>query len=180
VQLNRPKKFNVILISQFGKAITVVLAGSILVHTTVMLIDYYLIHAPFRFSLETEMGAYGLLCLFVYLLWNKLKKAMLSACEKEIQCEKNRAVIESLQRITGLLAEHISVQNAEIRQWVEFKKEKGKQVSKRVEQASQKISLALNSLSKIAFVDPFADDPPEYLNQLEAALKDDLRSEVKS
>jgi hypothetical protein len=38
----------------------------------------------------------------------------------------------------------------------------------------------LNPLSKIAFVDPFADDPPEYWNQLEAALREDLGSEMKS
>lgn len=175
--LKRPKKFNLGFISQFGKAIAVVLSGSIVVHTAVMLIDFYLLGLPFRLGLETEMGAYGVLCLFVYLLWKKMKKAMLSACEKEIQCEENRAVIESLQRITGLLAEHIAIHNAEIIKWVKLKKEKGQQVSKRVQQASQGISLALNSLSKIAFVSPFGVDPPEYLNQLEAALKDELKRE---
>jgi hypothetical protein len=174
MKVNQPIKFNVGLVSQFGKAIAVILVGSILVHTAVMLIDFYWVDAPFRLSFETEMGAYGLFCLSVYLLWNKLKKAMLSACEKEIQCEKNRAVIESLQRITGLLAEHISVHNAEIREWVELKKEKGEQVSKRVEQASQKISIALRSLSEMAFVYPYTDNPVQYWGELENAIKNDL------
>jgi hypothetical protein len=178
--VKHPIKFNADFISQFGKAIATILAGSILVQTAVMVIDFYLAGAPLRLSLETAMGAYGLFSLLVYILWNKSKKAMLLACEKEIQCEKDRALIESLQRITGLLAEHISVHNAQILEWLEFKKQKGQQVSERVEQASQNISLALNSLSKIAFVYPFGDDPPEYLNQLEEALKDNLEKEVKS
>jgi hypothetical protein len=174
MKVKQPIKFNFGLLSQFGKAIAVVLAGSILVHMAVMIIDFYWLNAPFRLSFETEMGAYGLFSLLVYLLWNKLKKVMLAACEKEVQCEKNRAVIESLQRITGLMAEHISVQNAEIMKWVELKKEKGQQVSKRVEQASQNISIALRSLSEMAFVYPYTDESVQYWTELENAIKNNL------
>ena len=172
-----PLKFNVVLISQFGKAIAAILAGSILVHTAVMAIDFYLVGGPLRFGLETDMGAYGFFSLLVYILWKKLKRTMLLACEKEIQCKKDRETIESLQRITGLLAEYISVHNAEIMKWVEFRKQKGQQVSKRVEEASRKISLALNSLSEIAFVYPFTENPPEYLKELENVLKNNLGEE---
>jgi hypothetical protein len=174
MKVNQPIKFSVDLISQFGKAIAAILVGSLLMNTAVMVIDFYLVGAPLRLSLETEMGAYALFSLLVYILWNKLKKAMLSACEKEIQCEKNRAVIESLQRITGLLAEHISVHNAEIMEWVELKKGKGQQVSKRVEQASQNISIALRSLSEMAFVYPYTENPVQYWGELENAFKNDL------
>jgi hypothetical protein len=172
-----PLKFNVDLISQFGKAIAAILAGSILVQTAVMAIDFYLVGTPLRFSLETEMGAYGLFSLLVYILWKKLKRTMLLACEKEIQCKKDRETMESLQRITGLLAQYISVHNAEITKWIEFRKQRGQQVSKRVEEASRKISLALTSLSEIAFVYPFTENPPEYLNDLEGALKNNFREE---
>jgi len=172
--MKQPIKFNVNLISQFGKAIAAILVGSVLVNTAVMVIDFYLVGAPLRLSLETEMGAYALFSLLVYILWNKLKKAMLLACEKEIQCEKDRAVIESLQRITGLLAEHISVHNAQIVEWLEFKRQKGEQVSKRVEQASQKISIALCSLSEMAFVCPYTDNPSQYWSELENAIENSL------
>jgi hypothetical protein len=172
--MRQPIKFNFDLISQFGKAIAAILVGSVLVNTAVMVIDFYLVGAPLRLSLETEMGAYALFSLLVYILWNKLKKAMLLACEKEIQCEKDRAVIESLQRITGLLAEHISVHNAQIVEWLEFKKQKGEQVSKRVEQASRKISIALCSLSEMAFVCPYTDNPSQYWSELENAIENSL------
>jgi hypothetical protein len=173
-----PLKFNVNLISQFGKAIAAILAGSILVHIIVMTIDFYLVGAPLRFSLETEMGAYGFFSLLVYILWKKLKGAMILACEREIQCERDRETIESLQRITGLLAEYISGHNAEILRWVEYQKGKGRQVSQRVEEASRKISHALASLSEIAYVYPFGDHPSGYLDELEDALKDRLGKEA--
>jgi hypothetical protein len=172
--MNKSIKFNVALISQFGKAVIIIVAGSLLVHTAVMIIDFYLTGAPLRLSLETEMGAYALFSLLVYILWNKLKKTMLLACEKEIQYKKDREVIESLQRMTGLLAEHISVHNAEIMNWIEFRKRKGQQVSERVEQACKKISLALNSLSEIAFVYPYMDNSSEYFKELEELIQNHL------
>ena len=81
-----------------GKAILVFLAGGIIFHMIVMIIDYFLMIEPFYLNLRENftgsilsepmvpmMGAYGLLSLGIYLLWEKSKKAVLFAREKELQ-----------------------------------------------------------------------------------------------
>ena len=104
-----------------GKAILVFLSGGIVFHMIVMIIDYYLMIEPFYLNMRENftgsifsdpmmpmLGAYGLLSLGIYLLWEKTKKAALVVREKELQKEKAEAVLKSVQRLTGIMAEHIA------------------------------------------------------------------------
>lgn len=57
------------------------------------------------------MAAYGLFSLLTFFLWKKLKKTVLLAHEKDVQNEKVSSVLKSMQRMTGMLAEHIAIQS---------------------------------------------------------------------
>lgn len=183
VQPKRPRH----VISQMGKAIAIVTSGSFGVHVTVMLLDYYLVKKPLYINLQGDfvgsvfsspmipiMGAYGIFLLVIYFLWQRLEKAMLLAQEKEVQSEREKASLESMQRITAIVSEHISVHNAEIMKWVAFKRQRRQQVSERVEQASKKIATALRSLSEIAFVSPYTDELPKDVGEIEKMLRSKL------
>jgi len=175
------------MISQMGKTIAIVISGSIVVHIAVMLLDYYLVKKPLYINLQKDfvgsifsfpmipiMGVYGLFLLVIYFLWQRLKKAILLAHEKEVQSEREKAILESMQRITGIVSEHISAHNAEIMKWVGFRKKQGQQVSEKVEQASKKIATALQSLSEIAFVSPYTDNMPKDVGEIEEILQNKL------
>ena len=166
------------------KVIAVFIMGSFGMHLLVMLIDYYLMIRPFYLNLRENfvgtifstpmypmMGVYGLYSLGIYLLWDRTKKAILYAREKEIQSEKVEAVLNSMQRITGMLAEHIATYNLEIMRWVEFRKSQGQLVSERVEHPNKKIAQALHSLSEISFVLPYSENRPENVDDFERILQ---------
>ena len=165
--------------------IAVFIVGSFGMHLLVMLIDYYLIIKPFYLNLHENfvgtifstpmypmMGVYGLYSLGIYFLWERKKKAILLAREKELQSEKVEAVLKTMQRITGILAEHIATYNSEIMNWVEFRKSQGRQVSERVENPNKKIAQALHSLSEISFVLPYNENRPENIGDIEKILQD--------
>jgi hypothetical protein len=118
--------------------------------------------------------AYGLLSLLIYMLWEKKKRALLLAREKTIQKEKVDAVLKSMQHMTGLLAEHIARQNAEILSWVELRNERGKMVSEKVEVPSKKIAGALQALSEASFVVPFTESRPENTEEIVGILESRL------
>ncbi|CAB1059488.1 hypothetical protein D1BOALGB6SA_4250 [Olavius sp. associated proteobacterium Delta 1] len=107
-----------------GKVIFVFAAGSIVFHMIVMLVDYFLMIQPLKLSLHENFPgsmisvpmipmwvAYGLISLVVYYLWGKSKTAVLYAREKEIQSENAKAGLKSMQRLTGIMVEHIASQN---------------------------------------------------------------------
>jgi hypothetical protein len=144
------------------KVIVVFIMGSFGMHLLVMLIDYYLMIKPFYLNLRENfvgtifstpmypmMGAYGLYSLGIYFLWERKKKAILLAREKEVQSEKVEAVLKTMQRITGMLAEHISTHNSEIMRWVEFRKRQGRPVSERVENSNKKIAHLFYRIARI-------------------------------
>jgi len=93
------------------------------------------------------------------------------AHEKEIQKENVKAVLTSMQRLTGILVEHIASQNSKIMDWVEFKKRQGSPVSQKIENPNKKISRALQSLSEIAFIVPYTDNRPDNVGSIEKILQ---------
>jgi hypothetical protein len=170
------------------KVISVFIMGSIGMHLLVMLIDYFLIIKPFYLNLHENfvgtpmypmMGAYGLYSLGVYFLWERKKKAILLARKKEVQSEKVEAVLKTMQRITGMLAEHIATHNSEIMRWVEFRKSQGQLVSERVELPNKKIAQALHTLSEISFVLPYSENRPENVGDIEKILHDKIGEMAK-
>jgi len=166
---------------------TVFIMGSIIVHLLVMFIDYYLMVKPLYFNLHGNftgsifslpmfpmMGAYGLLSVALYHLWERTKKAILLAHEKQIQSEKVEAVLKSMQRITAILAEHIATHNAEIMNWVELRKRQNHPVSEKVEKPCRKIGMALQSLSEMSFIFPYTEKCPEKVGDIEIILQGKL------
>ena len=175
-----------------GKGMLVFGAGSIVFHMIVMVIDYFLMIKPLELNLHENfpgsmfsipmipmMVAYGFLSLVIYFLWEKNKKAVLLAHEKELKSETFETVLNSMQRLTGIMAEHIASQNSEIMSWVEFKKKQGRPVSKKVENSNKKIATALHSLSELSFVYPYTKDRPrnifDFEKELQHRLSDVLR-----
>jgi hypothetical protein len=182
-----------------GKAILVFLSGGIFFHIIVMSIDYYLVIEPFHINLRENftgiifselmmpmMAAYGLLSLGIYLLWEKTKKALLGVREKELQKENAEAVLKSMQRLTGIMAEHIASQNSEIMGWIEYRKRLGHPVPPKVEDPSQQIAKAIQSMSELSFIVPYTDNRPNNACEFEKILFDkladitDVTSEKKS
>ena len=170
-----------------GKAILVFFAGAVVFHMVVMIIDYFLMVKPFYMDLRDDfasnlfskpmmpmMGAYGILSLGIYILWEKTKNAVLLAREKEFQRENVEAVLKSMQHLTGIMAEHIASHNSEIMSWVEFRKKQGRPVSQKVESSNKKIAIALQSLSEMSFVYPYTENRPRNLYDFEKELQNKL------
>jgi len=172
-----------------GKGIALFILGGIAIHAFTMFFDYFLVSKPFHLNLHTNfigsifstpmipmIFVYGTSLLTIHFLWSRTKKALLLVQEKEIQKEKIELVFQSLQHITGLLAEHIGVYNAEIMGWVEFKKARGHLVSERVEKPTRNIARALQSLSKLSFLLPYTDTDniPEKTEDIEKILSNKL------
>jgi hypothetical protein len=161
-----------------GKAILVFLSGGLVFHLLVMIIDYFLMIEPFYLNTHENyagrifsepmipmMATYGLLSLSIYLIWNKAKNAALMVREKELHQEKAEAVLKSLQRFTGILAEHIASQNSEIASWIESRKRSGHRVPQKVEIPSKQIGKAIHSMSELTFIVPYTKN--QLLNACE-------------
>lgn len=172
------------LVLDLGKAGSAFILGSIFIHLLVMFIDYYLLFKPLGLELHKNfkesvfsapmipmMAAYGILSSAIFILWRRKKNAIRLAYEKEIQSEKTEAVFKSMQRLTGILAEHIAFYNTEIMSWVESRKRNGGRVSKKVEKSSKKIAQSLQSLSKISFIFPYTENRPENVGDIEKILQ---------
>jgi len=170
-----------------AKAILVFIAGGVVFHMIVMIIDYFLMIHPFYMDLRNNfagsifsepmvpmIGAYGLLSLGIYLLWEKTKKAVMMVREKEFQKENAEAVLKSMQRLTGIMAEHIASQNSKIMSWIELRKRLGHPVPAKVENPSQQIAKAIQSMSELTFILPYTDNSPNNACEFEKILSDKL------
>ncbi len=166
------------------KPVAVFMIGSIGMHLIVMFVDYFLLTGPIYLNLNENfsdsmfsiamlpiVGAYGLFSLVTYSLWARMKKAMLLSQVKETKREKVEAVLNSMQRITGILAEHIAIHNSKIMGWVEFRKRQGSPVSERVEKSSKNIADVLLSLSEISFIVPYTRNRPKDIGDYEKLLQ---------
>lgn len=171
-------------IFHIGKAVTLFLISGIFIHTSVMFLDYNLITEPLYLNLHEKfvesifsapmipmIAIYGSLSIALYFLWHRAKKALLLANRKEVQKEKVELVLKSMQRLTGILAEHIAIHNVEIMSWVESRKRQGRPVSEKVEKPTRKIAKTLQTLSEISFVFPYTDNRPKDLEDIERVLQ---------
>ena len=177
------------------KPVAVFMIGSIVMHLLVMFLDYFLLTGQVYLNLRGNffdsilsiamwpmLGAYGLFSVLAYFLWGKMKRAILRAQAEQIKSEKVEAVLKSMQRITGILAEHIAAHNAEIMNWIESRKMNGNQVSEKIDEPCHKIANALHSLSEISFIFPYSKNRQIDVAEFEKMLQDKLshRSPVKA
>jgi hypothetical protein len=170
-----------------GKLVIAFISGGILIHLLIMFLDYSFMTRPLYLNLHENfvgsifsgpmipmMAAYGLFTIGIYFLWGKMKKAILLARQKELQSEKVGDVLKSMQHITGMLAEHIATQNSQILGWIASQQTQGRTVSEKVQNASEKIARALQSLSEVSFVFPYTENRPKDVGDLEHLLKGKL------
>ncbi|GMQ79998.1 MAG: hypothetical protein BMS9Abin03_463 [Thermodesulfobacteriota bacterium] len=180
---------SIYLLRRFGKAVAVFLAGGIFVHLLVMLIDLYLMPEDLHLNLNSDfigsmlspamfpmMAAYGFCMLGAYFSWIKMKDAMAQAYQKEIQRQETEEAILSIQRITGLLAQHLAAQNAEIMHWIEVRKKKVGSVPKILERSSRKIAKTLLTLSEVSFVWPYTKEQPQHIEDIAKVLETRLET----
>ena len=169
---------------RLGKAVIFFFVGGTLIHTITMLLDHYLINESFHLNWQGDfvssvfsapmtpmMVIYGMSTLSMHVIWDRQKKAVLLANSIKVQSENTEAVLKSMQRLTGILAEHIAVRNAEIMNWIETRKKKGQQVSQKVEKPVWEIANVLQSLSAVSFVIPYTDDRPKDVNDIEKLMR---------
>jgi len=153
--------------AKIGIFIAVITIGSIAIHAFVLIIDFYMIKQPLYLNLQEDfigsifsfpmipmIAVYSIFILAISLLWTRMKESILKTNEFEMKAERERVIIESLQRITGIISQHVAVHNNEILAWIYARKESGKTVSPDLESASNKISQSLSVLSDIAFLMP--------------------------
>jgi hypothetical protein len=170
-----------------GKLVIAFISGGILIHLLIMFLDYSFMTRPLYLNLHENfvgsifsgpmipmMAAYGLFTIGIYFLWGKMKKAILLARQKELQSEKVGDVLKSMQHITGMLAEHIATQNSQILGWIASQQTQGRTVSEKVQNASEKIARALQSLSEVSFVFPYTENRPKDVGDIESLLKGKL------
>jgi hypothetical protein len=170
-----------------GKLVIAFISGGILIHVLIMFLDYSFMTGPLYLNLHENfvgsifsgpmipmMTAYGLFTIGIYFLWGKMKKAILLARQKELQSEKVGDVLKSMQHITGMLAEHIATQNSQILGWIASQQTQGRTVSEKVQNPSEKIAKALQSLSEVSFVFPYTENRPKEVGDIESLLKDKL------
>lgn len=151
-----------------GRIMAFVISTSLVIHIGVLAISYLIIEFPIHLDLHKDfMGgaftapmlpilvAYGLLIAVACLLWFKMKKNYIHINDMEIERERQQSALQAMQATAQFFAENITENNNEIQQWIFEKKEKGQQVPRAVESASNRISFALQSLVEASYVTPY-------------------------
>jgi hypothetical protein len=154
--------------------------GGSAVHLVVMLIDFFLMPNSPHMNLQSDffgsvmaiamlpmVAAYGVCLMVVYYFWQRAKKALALAYIRDAQRKEAEEIVQAMQRLTGILAEHLSVHNAEILLWVNNRRQKTGSVPTRIERSSHKIAEAMRALSEVSFVAPYVGNRPVTLDEFE-------------
>jgi hypothetical protein len=176
-------------VAQVGKGAGLFLFGSLAIHTLTMFVDHFMIKVPINLDLHGHfltsafsvpmlpiMAAYGMLILLVYFFWDKKQKAVHLLQQKKLQKEKVDFVLKSMQRITGILAEHIAARNAEVINWLDRRRRRGQIPSEKVERPAREIASALHPLSELTFVYPYTETRPKSIEEIERVLQSRLKN----
>ena len=116
------------------------------------------------------------LCLFIAIamLLSYFKIVQKEHYQSELSLQKNKNIIETFQKLTVIIAENITQQNAEIIMWINRKKNKGENVSSKVEKASQIIGLSLKCLSETSYLNQYRNNlsvnSESYLDSLKQKM----------
>ncbi len=106
--------------------------------------------------------------------------------QEDLTQQKNNTIIGTFQKLTIIIVDNITDQNAKIIKWVNNKKNKKLVVPETIDKSSQVIGESLKILSEVSFVSPYlADsltDADKYLDVLKKRLsqvRKDLSSNSK-
>lgn len=124
-----------------------------------------------------------LIFLIITYLLALLKTNIVKVYELRNKRQKEKAIIETVQKMVLIMAEYITANNSEILDWVERRKNSGHQVSEKLENASRSIGQSLKALTQVCFIEnkmnkQEKNNPDKYLDALKAKL-DELISEYK-
>ena len=166
------------------------MVGGSAVHLFVMIIDYLLMPSFSHMDLRSDFFGsvmalamlpmaitYGTCLLGVYFFWRKAKNALELAYKKEAQRREAEEVVQTMQRLTGILAEHLSSHNAEILHWVENRVQKTGAAPPSIERSSHKIAEAMKALTEVSFVSPYVGKRPLTVCELETAFQKKLKNQ---
>jgi hypothetical protein len=102
------------------------------------------------------------------------KDQIIKSHHKELILQKEKVVIDILQKLTRMIVNNITLQNAEIIKWVNNKKEKKESVPDVLVRSSRVIGESLQILSEVSFVSPYIANSESnvdmYLELLERKL----------
>lgn len=98
------------------------------------------------------------LFIVISLLLAELRRNIKMLYQREMQIQREQTIIQTSQKITALLAENLTQENAEILKWVESQKKQGREVDESLERASKIIGSSLHVLTEASFVTPFTGE----------------------
>lgn len=128
----------------------------------------------FSLQMIPAIIAYGILAGIAYAQFVKVGRIMNRIHTKDMEMERGKATVETMQKVTAYMAEYISHYNNEILTWVSKKKQKGEDVPQAVALSSNRIAEAMGSLSEISFILPYDKsdtDPARYIDILKNRLE---------
>jgi len=104
------------------------------------------------------------LFIIIAVLLSELRQYINRLHQREMQLQKKQASIQTSQRLSAILAENITRQNAEILKWIDASKEHGCEVPEDIKKASRIIGSSLHALTEFSFVTPFSKNSPKDID----------------
>lgn len=179
-----PQKKLLQTFTKSGYTLLLILLGSLAIHFTVMGLDYFIIRQPlnvspgndfiqsiFSLALLPVLIAYALLLFLAINAWRNMKEAMIQAHEKDLEKERNTAVLNTAQQLTATIVAHLANHNAKIMGWVERRRLNNQKVPPEIEDASSQIAESLRMLTEVTFVLPYSGQDNGVNYDYQAILK---------
>ena len=116
----------------------------------------------------------GTIAIISYLYKRDTNK-ILKQLEIEKRQDQQTIALETVQKVSSYIIDHISRYNNEIKQWISNKKQKGEMAPKAIVDNSAKIGITLQKLSEASYLTPYAamvvDDSLLIEQQLKKKVK---------
>ncbi len=129
----------------------------------------------FSYKMLPTLISNGLLVLVALYLFDRQKKLILKLHNIEVNNEKAKTLIETSQKTAGIMIDHISSYNNDIKEWIRERQTKCHDVPEILITSNKNIEKALFNLVKASFLFPYIDaekvNLDEYVNSLQSTLR---------